>query len=291
MLIRTGVVARGGLLLLALLLAGCQGLRDLDQWWQQQGESPAQQASAAEAAYRQGLQLSLAGPETQERAVALFQQAADDGHPGAAYLLGMSYLAGQGVGRDPRQALRWLEPLAERGHARAQYHVGEIYMNGAGVAEERAWAVHWYERSARLGYAKAQFAAGVAYASGMGGVTDLQQGFFWLRLADQAQQPHTAALLQRLGPQLGAAERAAADAEARSWQADSTERQVPRGLVRFVQYVLTLESLAPGPLDGVWGPRTAAALQRFQQQHQVQGGGINAATIASLRQRLLADAI
>jgi len=61
--------------------------------------------------------------ENPEFAVKLFRQAANLGHPGAAYMLGECLLDGVGSKRDRASALEWLVTAAELGHQRARERV------------------------------------------------------------------------------------------------------------------------------------------------------------------------
>jgi hypothetical protein len=57
-------------------------------------------------------------------------------------------------------------------------------------------------------------------------------------------------------------------------------------LVRSVQEMLKREGLDVGPLDGILGPRTAAALREFQQQHGLaRSGEPDEATLKELSKR------
>ncbi|MEM9147152.1 MAG: tetratricopeptide repeat protein [Pseudomonadota bacterium] len=50
--------------------------------------------------------------------------------PRAAFDLGMRYMRGDGIRRDPFQALRWMHDAAEMGDLRAQSALGRIYLTG-----------------------------------------------------------------------------------------------------------------------------------------------------------------
>jgi len=57
-------------------------------------------------------------------------------------------------------------------------------------------------------------------------------------------------------------------------------------LVRSVQEMLKREGLDVGPIDGILGPRTAAALREFQQQHGIaRSGEPDEATLKELSKR------
>jgi len=56
-----------------------------------------------------------------------FRKAAEQGHTGAQYNLGMMYLEGNGVEQSDAEAVRWYKMASEQGHARAQYNLGAMY--------------------------------------------------------------------------------------------------------------------------------------------------------------------
>jgi len=81
-----------------------------------------------------------------ERAIEMFHYAATNfGDANAQYNLGRLYLDGHpGVGRDTRQAARWLSLAAEKGNAPAQALLGQMLFNGQeGVARQRARGLMW----------------------------------------------------------------------------------------------------------------------------------------------------
>lgn len=88
-------------------------------------------------------------------AVQHFRRAAEQGHAGAQYNMGLMRLYGHGVGRDPRRAARWFHLSARQGYARAQYNLGLMYARGDGVEKDRRKAVGWLARSARQGNGQA----------------------------------------------------------------------------------------------------------------------------------------
>jgi hypothetical protein len=54
-------------------------------------------------------------------------------------------------------------------------------------------------------------------------------------------------------------------------------------LVRNLQQTLQDKGIDPGPIDGIWGPRTSAALRDFQQNQGLDATGqLNAQTLAAL---------
>ena len=81
----------------------------------------------------------------------LFRSAAAQNDAGAQNNIGIMFLRGEGVAKDPAKAAFWLERAAGRGHIQAQYNLGEMYHNGEGVAKNGALAYYWMTLAAKQG--------------------------------------------------------------------------------------------------------------------------------------------
>ena len=151
-------------------------------------------------------------------ALQLFRSLAINGDAKAQYNLALMYNRGEGIPRDAQQAIYWYKKAAEQGEAKAQVNLGFMYDNGVGVVKDAQQAVYWYRKAAEQGEAKAQFNLGAIYANGIGLPKNYQQAYFWFLLAsvseDAASKKYRDLIEARLTPQ----ERAAAQAEARTWK-------------------------------------------------------------------------
>ena len=58
-------------------------------------------------------------PQDLRRAVALYTQAADQGHAGAQYNLGVMFANGDGAERDWDKAVEWMTKAVQQGHLQA----------------------------------------------------------------------------------------------------------------------------------------------------------------------------
>lgn len=96
-----------------------------------------------------------------DRAVREFERAARAGNVEAMNNLGMAYLQGRGVPRDPTAAMAYFRDAAAQGHATAANNIGYIYENGLGVNRDHTRAQLWYRRAAHLD----TVAAGPSYAA------------------------------------------------------------------------------------------------------------------------------
>jgi TPR repeat protein len=78
-------------------------------------------------------------------ALQMFRAAATNfGDANAQYSLARIYLDGIGVGKDSRQAVRWLRLAADKGHLQAQARLGEMLFSGReSVKQQRALGLMW----------------------------------------------------------------------------------------------------------------------------------------------------
>ncbi len=89
-------------------------------------------------------------------ALALFQQAAEQGNRQAQYQLGLMYARGEGVKKNFSQARGWLRKSALQGHPKAQFYLGRMYAFGDGGEQDYVEATIWFWLATTLGdrYAK-----------------------------------------------------------------------------------------------------------------------------------------
>ena len=72
-----------------------------------------------------------------------FRLAAEQGDAPAQHNLGVSYLNGEGVLQDDREAVKWFRLAAEQGDAQAQHNLGVMYAQGSGVLQDYVSAHMW----------------------------------------------------------------------------------------------------------------------------------------------------
>lgn len=97
-----------------------------------------------------------------------FQQAAENGHPGAQFALGNCYLQGRGIAVDKDSAAFWFQKAADQGHPGAQYALGNCYLRGVGLPLNQENAVMWFQKAAEQGHSGAQFNLATCYYMGIG---------------------------------------------------------------------------------------------------------------------------
>ena len=119
---------------------------------------------------------------------ATLQSKAEAGDLVAANELGVLYRLGDGVPKDPAQALKWFQKAAAGGLPDAMFNIGTSYYNGDGVGIDDALAFGWFALAAEFG-SKA-------------GVGALQRGSSELKPDRQAEGLVRAALLLRKGTEV-----------------------------------------------------------------------------------------
>ncbi len=114
----------------------------------------------------------------------MYKLAADQGHAGAQFGLGLMYANGRGV---PEEIARGTGGAAggKPGTCRgAQTNLGAMYAKGR-VAQDYKEAFKWYKLAADQGHAGAQFGLGLMYAKGQGVVQNYKKAFKRFKLTRQ----------------------------------------------------------------------------------------------------------
>src|SRR5262252_10703522 len=106
---------------------------------------------------------------------------AEKGNADAQFILAKMYWMGQGVLKDPEQAMKLFKASAVQGNADAQFFLGSIYLLPHTDITE---GVKWLRLSAEQGNQDAQWMLGKAYLQGDKELPrDPVQAAMWLRLA------------------------------------------------------------------------------------------------------------
>ncbi len=92
--------------------------------------------------FRQAVQLHRNGETA--AAMRIWKHWAEKGDADGAYNLGIVLQHGDGMARDPQQALRWFKTAAERGDKAASYQAGLMLLNGDGVPANADEAHRWF---------------------------------------------------------------------------------------------------------------------------------------------------
>lgn len=140
-----------------------------------------------------------------ERALDLYQQAADLKSLEATITLGVCFERGEGTEEDHEEGVRlYMLAATKDNHRKAQFNLGNCFFVGKGVELNRMIAFQWFKRAADQGYADAQLCVGSCYERGAGVKLDQAKAFEWFKKsADQgnikAQHSVASSLLHGLG--------------------------------------------------------------------------------------------
>ncbi|WP_271270474.1 SEL1-like repeat protein [Aliamphritea hakodatensis] len=236
---------------IALLMVGCTGFGG-------------HQDLSSEALYKRGVSYTQGTDRPQDYAAGVrdFIRAGERGHAAAQYLAGIGFYTGRGVAQDYQQARYWFTQAALQGHAAAMNQLGDIYLNGRGAAAEKSWGMYWTGRAASQGDVNAMFVYGIGRLRGLGVPEDIRQGVFWLKLAQQHGRQNMEQLLSTM-QQKYPREYEQAGKDIQHWQPLSVAAAEKRMQVVYIQSRLRAEGYSPGSADGLWGTRTASALNAF----------------------------
>ena len=95
----------------------------------------------------------LDGSNDNARALDLYRKAAEQGSAAGELGLGGMYAAGEGIERDPEQALHWIRMAAEKDHGPAIVALADAYRLGSlGLEPDPARAREWLARGVEAGY-------------------------------------------------------------------------------------------------------------------------------------------
>lgn len=125
-----------------------------------------------------------------KKALAILTPLAEEGDSQAQVTLGIMYDYGQGVEKDPAEAMKWYLKAAEQGIPVVQHDVGVKYFQGMGVKQSYDKAAYWWEQSANAGLADSQFNLGLMYYRGLGLNKDYQKAVELFRKAAEQNHSH-----------------------------------------------------------------------------------------------------
>ncbi len=222
--------------------------------------------------------------------VKLIRLAANKNLPAAQYRLAKLYEAGQGVEADPVMARKLTEQAAKAGNRIAMHDLALYHADGrGGVEKDITTAVSWFMQAAERGVVDSQFNLAVLSESGQGTQQNAEAAYFWYSIAarqgDQFAQKRVAALestlapeqLQALKTQITSFKPKPIDEAANGifkdvpWAASGKSAQVTN--IRKAQTYLTELGYDIGGADGTMGPRTKAAIIKFERANGLSETG------------------
>ncbi len=224
-----------------------------------------------ESQYQLGIHYSTKGKWRwdKKRGYGWLLDAARAGHADAQYMVGMNNYLGLGTQKDFTKAAAWLERAANQGHERSQYQLGQIYLNGSGVEKDPSWGRYWLEQAAWAGHPDAQLYLAALFMKGIGGQKNLAESWNWLKRAEKNGHKSAQKALQNLAPSIGEQERNAGDRLTQKTGATDAGGLFRTPKIRYLQTILNNTGDNAGREDGETGPRTAAAIQSYQQKNKM----------------------
>lgn len=258
------------LLLVLLVLTGCAGFMESVQ----SGMSKTTNYFKASSAETRGDHFYQA--KDYDAAKTAYQTAAEAGGAYGQFMLANMCLAGEGGRRDPERYLYWMAQAAESGYPPANYLMGMAY-----VSSDAGAAARYLEAAAREEHGASMHMLGLMYASGTGVEQSDLEALRWFRLAKAQGVRVEARFLSVSGIQAYQREVNRGAAQARR---NTLARQK---LVREIQQILTDLGYEPGPVDGLYGGKTRAAIQSFQRENDLEpNGSATAQVLEALRKAL-----
>ena len=115
----------------------------------------------------------------------IFRMLAEDQHAEAENNLGALYAVGRGVERDRQAAEYWYRKAANHGNVGAQFNLAAMLASNPSSQADANEAVRWYLQAAIQGHAGAQNNLGALYTTGQGLPKDLVQAYFWFSVASE----------------------------------------------------------------------------------------------------------
>ncbi|MDR2387537.1 MAG: sel1 repeat family protein [Deltaproteobacteria bacterium] len=118
------------------------------------------------------------------KALELWPQAAENGHPLSQYRLAMFYRDGQVVEANLEESFKWLTKAAKLGYPEARFALGEAYESGQPYGEQnQVEAVGWYLKAVENRLAAAQLKVGNLHSTENGLEKNPELAFQYYQLA------------------------------------------------------------------------------------------------------------
>ncbi|WP_170936973.1 MULTISPECIES: SEL1-like repeat protein [Rhodomicrobium] len=261
--------------------------------------------------------------ERLSKAARWFRRAAENGHAPSQYRLAILYEKGRGAPKSLAEAARWYGLAAEQGHVEAMSRLAGLLSNRNNPTLNYALAAKWYRKAAEAGVHDSQYNLGILYEIGLGVPKDAALAYQWFALAARDGDGDAVQKRDNLAPKLTQIQRATAEFNMSNWKAaridpaingvapeppvETAQRVQPviqpklpstqlinaawkaeiaprESMVADAQALLTRLGYKPGPVDGVLGPKTIAAIHEFEQRVGQHGSGqLTEALVAKMK--------
>jgi TPR repeat protein len=215
-------------------------------------------------------ELGQGAPKDQAEAMIWYERAAVQGHVKAMHNLGVLSVTGAGRATNFLTAAKWFSKAAEHGLRDSQFNLGILYERGLGVEKDLSAAYRWFALAARDGDPKAEQRRdqiAVLLSEGERRSVEIELAAWKPALSDElanGNAPEPPAKDERSAEQAIKPRTPAASAQLMkaNWTAEVSALD---SIVAEAQRLLAKLGYKPGPVDGIAGPRTLAAIRAFEQ--------------------------
>lgn len=199
-----------------------------------------------------------------------YQFAAERGDEYCQFMLACMYIAGEGVNRNSKKYYYWIQQAADQGYPPANYLLGRKYL-----PSKPSSAVKYFKLAAKKEHESSMYILGLMYAAGNGVSQSISEALAWFRRAKAQGFPVEKQLLTKSGIQSYLQQKSKSHAKAQK------QKLAQQKMVREIQQTLAQLGYNPGPIDGLYGKKTRAAIQAFQKKEGLKVDG--EATVDVLR--------
>jgi TPR repeat protein len=234
-------------------------------------------------------ELGRGTPKNYVEASKWYSRAAEAGHVKAMHNLAVLLAQGQGVQLDHEAAAKWFQKAADHGLADSQYNLAVLYERGFGVEQNAAKAYQWYALAARHGDRKAMKRRdAVTVRLSAEQISEVAQNVAnWssepMDVEANGAAPEPPAAVWEVAKVVTKPEKPQAQAKDTN-AAWATSINPLNTAVVNVQEMLKQQGFKPGPMDGIAGPRTVAAIREFEKKNGLPvTGSVSEALIARLK--------
>ena len=200
-------------------------------------------------------------------AVELYRRAAAANVTGAQYMLGRLSASGEGVVKNPAEAIRFYEQAAVQNHADSLFYLGQMHHAGLGVSKDVNRAVALYKQAADAGSRGAMFYLGNGLRFGTAGEKNLRKGAEIYRqkvLSGVDPSDENSELLKnewvlRAALEYGIIQQQSNKPDARSWMALAAGGEIPGARAALIGAALNETPVEPSK-DAVARKRDSAII-------------------------------
>ncbi len=195
--------------------------------------------------------------------------------------------------RDIAKAKEWYTKAAEQGNASAMHNLAVLYATGVDGTSDDKLAAQWFTKAAELGVKDSQYNLGILAAKGAGMPQDLEESYKWFALVAKTGDRDAAAKRDEVAKALRPEQLQKARAAAELWKPHQLDKEanvvdIPdewtesnshtasidmKQAVANVQRILDKNGYDAGPVDGMMGDKTRAAIKAFQKDNGMQPTG------------------